>query len=317
MKTKFAVAPLAALALFAAGCADSPVAPSRALLPGDVSLAVSQQVINFRGGESYPTGTADGYIRLCKTGDAPGTFTFNLSVNGGTPFQVTRTLTTGSLTDCGTGPAYISTVAGNGFPQTVVITEVAQTDWALTNIDIVQVLASGIYNFGGTPPGNYLAPRLDDAFDVSQNRATVYINGDMARIVTFTNDYTPPPPPPPPGGEGCTPGYWKQSHHFDSYPAGYAPTTLFNTALGLPNPNSLWGATYTLLDALNANGGGKNALARHAAAAILNAASNGVAYDLTIADVQAAVLAALNDASLIEVKKNLLAANNEDGCPLN
>ena len=30
------------------------------------------------------------------------------------------------------------------------------------------------------------------------------------------------------GGEGCTPGYWKQSQHFDSYPAGYSPDDLFD-----------------------------------------------------------------------------------------
>ena len=26
---------------------------------------------------------------------------------------------------------------------------------------------------------------------------------------------------------GCTPGYWKQSQHFDSWPAGYSPTCCF------------------------------------------------------------------------------------------
>ena len=27
---------------------------------------------------------------------------------------------------------------------------------------------------------------------------------------------------PPPGGEGCTPGFWKQDQHFDSW-VGFAP----------------------------------------------------------------------------------------------
>jgi hypothetical protein len=138
----------------------------------------------------------------------------------------------------------------------------------------------------------------------------------MARTTVFENTFRAPPPPPPQGGEGCTPGYWKQPHHFDSYPAGYTPGMSFNTALGLPGTN-LFSDSFTLLQALGANGGGKNALARHAAAAILNAASGGVDYDLTVADVQDAVLAAYNNASLIEAKKNLLASFNEQGCPLN
>ena len=31
----------------------------------------------------------------------------------------------------------------------------------------------------------------------------------------------------PGGGEGCTPGYWKQPHHFFAWTAPYTPDTLF------------------------------------------------------------------------------------------
>jgi len=190
--TRFRVTTLAlAATAFAVACADPATGPSRTLVPDGVDKAVTQNVINFMGGGTYPTGVDDGQIILCKTGDAAGTFSFSVSVNGGAAFNVTRTLANAGATDCGSAPIYTTAVAGNGFPETVVITEAAQANWAVTNIDIVQHLGSGIYNAGG-----YTAPRLSDAFSVANRQATVYINRDMARTVTFTNDYTAPPPPP-------------------------------------------------------------------------------------------------------------------------
>ena len=308
MKTKYAVAPLAALAFFAAACADAPTGPSRSLLPQSAALGVSHFLVDFPNGATYPAGFDDGYVVLCKTGDEPGSFTFNLSVNGGTAFQVTRTLTAQNLTDCGTGPAYVSTVFGNGFPQTVVITEVGQPNWAITNIDILQVLAAGIYNRNGTPPGAYTFPRLADTEDGTT--ATIYINRDMARKVTFTNDYTAPPPPPT-GNKGCTPGYWKQDHHFDSWNAPYDPTDDFDTTFGV----NLFNPDITLLAALELNGGkgGLNQMARAAVAALLNAAEG--FSPQTEAEVIAAVQGA-TPATYDQVK-NVFAANNELGCPLN
>ena len=41
--------------------------------------------------------------------------------------------------------------------------------------------------------------------------------------------------PPPPGGEGCTPGFWKQDQHFDSW-VGFAPTDSFETVFGVSVP---------------------------------------------------------------------------------
>ena len=302
------VSALLALATFAVACADPSAGQNRPLAPNGTSQAIIQDIINFPS-EGYPTGVDDGMVILCKTGDAAGTFTFDVTVNGTPITDVTRTLGAGGGTDCGTGPIFTSAVGGNGDPDAVVITEQSQANWAVTNIDVVQHLAQGLFNAGGYNSGN----RLADSEDEATATATAYVNGDMARTVTFTNDFTPPPVV---GGEGCTPGYWKQDHHFDSWPAPYLPTTSFNTAMGLPGTN-LFPNTFTLLDALNANGGGKNALARHAAAALLNAASGNVDYDLTVAEVQAAVLAAYNSAGQIETQKNLLAGFNEQGCPLN
>jgi len=113
------------------------------------------------------------------------------------------------------------------------------------------------------------------------------------------------------GGEGCTPGYWKQSQHFDSYTAPYAPTTLFVDAFGV---NAFPGKT--LVQVLGQGGGGLRALGRHAVAALLNAASDGVDYDRTTAQVIASFQEAYAARSF-EYLKNVFEAFNEQGCPLN
>ena len=74
----------------------------------------------------------------------------------------------------------------------------------------------------------------------------------------------------------------------------------------------------TLLDALNATGGGVNALARHAVAALLNASNPDVESDFTAAEVIALVQDAIAPGGItIEQAHQLLAAANEQGCPLN
>jgi hypothetical protein len=119
-----------------------------------------------------------------------------------------------------------------------------------------------------------------------------------------------PPVDPPKGGQGCTPGYWKQPQHADSW-AVYAPGDSFNATFGvsvLPDT--------TLLQALGLNGGGMNALARHATAALLNSANGSVSYGMTQADVISAVQAAVASGD-VEAAKNIFAGLNEKGCPIN
>jgi hypothetical protein len=134
---------------------------------------------------------------------------------------------------------------------------------------------------------------------------------DQVRVITECKL----PPPPPTGFEGCTPGYWKQDQHFDSWQV-YSPTDAFNAVFGVsgPFPNTL-----TLLDALNLGGGGVNALARHAVAGLLSSINSDVDYGLTPTEVIDKTKAVINggDATLIEATKNELAALNEKGCPLN
>ena len=127
---------------------------------------------------------------------------------------------------------------------------------------------------------------------------------------------------PPGGGDGCTPGYWKQSHHFDSWPAAYSPNgTTFGEVftdcgagdtLNRPESGSI--CDKTLLQALELRGGGLNALGRHAVAALLSAST--VSYDLTPGQVVSAVNDALSSNSYSSTK-NMLADYNEQNCPLN
>lgn len=292
-----------AIAAFAVACSD-PLMPTRTLVPSSASGAVVGHPISFVGGGTWPAGLGDGRIELCKTADAAGSFDFTVTTVGtGLLPDATPTITipVGGGTVCAI--VYTSAV-NNASVEQVIITEAAdQPNWSLTGVNVDQYYGAFV---------NYPAPRLSDS-DVSPARgATIYINNDLAKRVTFVNDYTPPPPPP--GNNGCTPGYWKQSQHFDSWPAGYTTGMSLNSALGLPG-TTLWSNSVTLLQALGLNGGGTSALARHAAAALLNAASG--FYPMSVADVQAAVLVAYNNAGSIETQKNLFAGNNELGCTLN
>jgi hypothetical protein len=117
---------------------------------------------------------------------------------------------------------------------------------------------------------------------------------------------------PPSGGEGCTPGYWRQEHHFDSW-TGYAPTDLFSSVFADAFPGQ------TLLDVVWARGGGVNALGRHAVAALLNTSSAGVDYDYTTAQVVERFNAAFATGSKSEMntQKDLFDFLNNQGCGLN
>ena len=123
-----------------------------------------------------------------------------------------------------------------------------------------------------------------------------------------TPDPTPTPTPPP-GGEGCTPGYWKQSQHFDSW-VGYSPSQQFSSVFANAFPGK------TLLQVLGNGGGGLDALGRHTVAALLNTANGGVSYPSSTSE----VILLFNEAYALsdyERLKNRFAGLNEAGCPLN
>jgi len=109
--------------------------------------------------------------------------------------------------------------------------------------------------------------------------------------------------PPQGDGEACTPGYWRQTQHFASWTeppySPDAPLTTYRaafvldfaplitiksaggqgTAQTLTDTLVLSSDDVTLLDAIWAKGGGENKLARHATAALLNAASSNILYE--------------------------------------
>jgi hypothetical protein len=109
---------------------------------------------------------------------------------------------------------------------------------------------------------------------------------------------------------GCTPGYWKQRQHFDSWVA-YSPGDSFESVFGRDVPG-----TPSLLDALRGRGGGLVALMRHATAALLNTSNAGVSYPYSTAEVVHLFQNAF-DSGDYETTKNLFAGLNETGCPLN
>jgi hypothetical protein len=112
------------------------------------------------------------------------------------------------------------------------------------------------------------------------------------------------------GGEGCTPGYWKQRQHFFAWePTGYDQSDRYETVFGIDGYNR------SLLRALKNGGGGKRALGRHSVAALLNSANPNVSYLYSTAEVIAMVQNAYATGKF-EATKNLLAEQNEMGCPL-
>lgn len=114
--------------------------------------------------------------------------------------------------------------------------------------------------------------------------------------------------PPGNGKEGCTPGYWKQDHHFDSW-VGFSASDSFDAVFGVS-----YGGT--LADGAAAKGGKENALARHAVAALLNSANPDVDYLYSTSEVISMVQAAFASGDY-EDTKDLFEAQNELGCPLN
>jgi hypothetical protein len=115
--------------------------------------------------------------------------------------------------------------------------------------------------------------------------------------------------------QGCTPGYWR--NHADRW-EGVASTDDFDTTFGV----NLFDPNITLGTAIWASGGGNNALARHATAALLNAHggvpnSDGttVNYPYTADEVIQMVQEAVANGTIEETKDLLDAANNL-GCPL-
>jgi hypothetical protein len=227
-------------------------------------------------------------IVVCKKSDttspiADGTM-FNFTVDGITPFS----LAVGG--DCVPFPEI---GAGNH-----VITEAAAPGSVVSNITV-------------DPPERLISS------DLTLGTVTAAAeDNSILTIVTFYNAAQTQPLT-----QGCTPGYWKQSFHFDSW-VGFTPDqTLGSIFTGVIADLS----GKTMLDALQGGGGSgllgaEKILLRAAAAALLNASSSGVAYPFTTADIVSAVNTALatgDRGSILTLATTFDNANNGvGGCPL-
>ncbi|MFN0179986.1 MAG: hypothetical protein ACKVZ0_14395 [Gemmatimonadales bacterium] len=202
-----------------------------------------------------------------------------------------NTVTPGTL-NLADGECQVIGVFG-GAGATITATEVAvQAGFQLNRVDVTIVTPGPVYTTStGAGPS---------ATELVKGGA-----GIRGALVEFYNGRIPTG-----GGEGCTPGYWKQPHHFDSWPAPYAPGDLFSAYFEDAFPGK------TLLQVLSTGGGKLIALGRHTVAALLNSASAGVDYDLTTAQ----VVSEFNNvypSSNYGPQKDRFAGFNELGCPLN
>ncbi|MEK7063697.1 MAG: hypothetical protein AAB955_03345 [Patescibacteria group bacterium] len=130
---------------------------------------------------------------------------------------------------------------------------------------------------------------------------------------TVTNIYNCHPPVVT-SKQYCSPGYWKQSHHFDSY-VTYSPTDSFNTVFGR---NAFPGKT--LVQVLSQGGGGLNAYGRKAVGALLNSTS--MSSGLTAGQVIAKFQATYDGAPSGKAANEYYGAANPEftqaeNCPLN
>jgi hypothetical protein len=230
------------------------------------------------------TGTPGQKLVLCKQG-APGTFEVSLAQEALGTLAVTNpfTVNAGECVD-----VLIGRANGDG-----------SCCEPLDGVTITETSAIPVSI-------SYAAPEGQNCFITATgpNFISLELNTYNGCTVTFVNQ-----PPPPPSGDGCTPGFWKNS--VGSWPAGYLPGADFDASFGV----NLFNPNITLMQALNLGSGGKNALARHAVAALLNSAAAGVDYGMSTADVIAAVQAAVASGNF-ESAKNVFEALNELECGL-
>lgn len=300
-----------------------------------LSIAVENQSI---GGQFIPRGLASySFVPGTDThsiGIAPYRYIFGEVAPGDAYESWSETLALGSAWD------------GGDIDVTFVIGDmqddargVVLTIEALDSSDV----STEIYRESPTQPDDGTAGTEDDELLVQRAvvsppsgtvaiRATVWsppygtsgeVNGDSVYWTGLNLTYGVTPPP----AEGCTPGYWRQTHHYDSW-TGHEPTDSFEdvfdrdvTLTGRPlgtqggRPVSL--SEPVLGEAVAAIGGGVNAVARHAVAGLLNAASPDVDYRWTEAQVIEVFQQAFDGVTSFGEALELLVPANEAGCPLN
>ena len=199
MKTKHQAGFLAiAVAAFAMACAD-PAGLDRTLLPGAPSLDVSVNPAAVGTLLLSDPAVPGGRVRVCKdtpAGDPSQNWSFSVTVASqiddvplnpvvAPPTPVVIAGVAGGDPECAT--VFTSTKNGIELDVVTVVEQALPANWSLLHIHIAR-FADGP---GYTPP----AAMPLDAGNLGTRTATLYINSDMQRDVTFGNDFTAPPPP--------------------------------------------------------------------------------------------------------------------------
>lgn len=255
-----------------------------------------------------------GYVRVCKAGGPSGTYWFNTTVQGGGLHMLNYgegpllSLNFTGTNICLNGGTYAP--QGNDPSWTPGMTaQVTSTELVPEGMEVEKI---EVWDFG-------VGPEALIQTITGSNTVTVTVTATSRYKIYFYNRVLPPPPPP--GGEGCTPGYWKQSQHFDNW-TGYTPSqTIASVFSGAATYNL---GNYTLLQGLSFGGGSSVAeaaqnLLRAAIAGVLNAAHADVDYAMSAADIVSGVNAALasGDRGTILGLAGTIDTNNNKGCELN
>ncbi len=231
---------------------------------------------------------------VCKDGPA-GEYTFEASATGGDLQRAGFTLTPTGVPEESCKLVW-SSVQGMD-PASLTVAENVPADMEVTSIVIVRTDGS-------------LVPE-PEPWETVVGASSVTVEGldfENGAIIWFFNAEIPDEPEEPgDGAEGCTPGYWKQKHHFGNW-TGYSPDQQFSSVFENAFPGK------TLLQVVSQGGGGLKALGRHTVAALLNG-SGDVDYAMSAQQ----VIDAFNTAHPggdYEGLKDVFEGYNERGCPL-
>lgn len=237
------------------------------------------------------------FVEVCKTGPDGSFATFSVTATGG-QLLLGSQFTISGVKPFGVFPAACATV------------------WRSTSTDPVVVTVTEIDQTLGTYVQDIVVFGNNYTVDIPGGSTTLNVSDQVGAFVIFKNavDDTPPPPP---GLEGCTPGFWRQPHHYGFW-TGYSPDQPWTAAFMDPGSwqakkREVFDGSTPLGTAVKLGGGEILALARHAVAALLNSTSPSVDYPLTTAQVIDAVNGAIVSGDYSGTK-NMLAGYNELGC---
>ena len=283
VKRSMIFASVACMAALIAACSSSS-GGSTSASPSALSPASESaggRFAPFAVGDTTTSTPEAGKIKVCKVGNVNGTFTIS-TISGGAP----------------------PTLIASPFSVATTVCRVVATDTSVAPINAALVAvtetSAGLVSATIQPQGGVPAPYLGQAT----------VNAIHGATITFNNFVAPPPPP---ATQGCSPGYFKT--HEDT------PTFNRSQTLDSVLQTSVFPSTLTVGDALSLKGGGVNALARHAAAAILNSVALDGNYAYTLAQLRAIFDKVDLGTLSIEDASNLLESKEDNEttilCPLN